>query len=60
MPEAVKSQIEFEVVFTQENPVMGKRLSERRAVRMAQCADPSITGVVQFNDNEVALPSPFS
>ena len=51
MPEAVKYQIEFEVVFTQENPAMGKRLIDRREVRMAQCADATITGMVQFNDN---------
>ena len=60
MPEAVKHQIEFEVVFTQENPAAGKRLIDRRAVRMAQCADATITGIVQFNDNQVDLPSPFT
>ena len=60
MPEAVKYQIEFEVVFTQENPAMGKRLIDRREVRMAQCADATITGMVQFNDNQIDLPTPFT
>ena len=60
MPEAVKHQIEFEVVFTQENPTIGKRLIDRRAVRMAQCADATITGMVQFNDNQIELPTPFT